>query len=601
MGAVRTMTRFLLGLGLWAAWSCLIPNKLHAQSIVAQPFSPLLQTDPAVGNIQGVQRYGRQLRTDPDHGEGSSYHVYPITGFGTAGFADSNLGTGTALQSAIAPFDWTSGIRNFGVPNAPENPDSSTQLQAGSLTRAGRVTNAVQIYHQPLIQIKLRVVEVARRDGLAVGSLLEYVGRDDVETSLTSGATANRQGMQGFENLRSISRLINADIATTPTRGRGSFTNLTSEHINLLLQGLATELSADVITAPEVVTLNGQNVEFISGEKLPFELGTNVLQGFDDREVDQVFYKHVGTMVSVTPRIVSWGYHGEGQGEATIQANEIRDWPALIETMITKGIVYRPWVPETPTDKPQRDVSIEKFLEKYRNQRLIPFSAQTEILLALNNYSRANLQLLPQLAELEIIDDECCQRCRSWRPNECVIDLAVVVRLSEGIPKVPVPEEDEEDEDVALSSLQVGESNIRAVANVIQVASGHGVVMAGLIGEREINEADKVPVLGDLPLVGFLFRNKVVAREKTEVLIFIEAEVLESDPNVARAQSAADFVLGAPFVEGHLRENPLEVGMCRIGFGTYLPPHTKGERLFWKANNRSIRKIHSHIDDALEP
>jgi len=30
------------------------------------------------GNVQGIQRYGRTLRTDPDQGEGYSYHVYPV-------------------------------------------------------------------------------------------------------------------------------------------------------------------------------------------------------------------------------------------------------------------------------------------------------------------------------------------------------------------------------------------------------------------------------------------------------------------------------------------------------------------------------------------
>ena len=34
-----------------------------AQSV---PYSAVLRTDPDVGNIQGIQRYGRTLRTDPD-------------------------------------------------------------------------------------------------------------------------------------------------------------------------------------------------------------------------------------------------------------------------------------------------------------------------------------------------------------------------------------------------------------------------------------------------------------------------------------------------------------------------------------------------------
>src|SRR5579864_8451994 len=50
----------------------------HGQAVRAQPYNGQLRTDPVVGNIQGIQRYGRPLKTDPDEGEGYSYHVYPV-------------------------------------------------------------------------------------------------------------------------------------------------------------------------------------------------------------------------------------------------------------------------------------------------------------------------------------------------------------------------------------------------------------------------------------------------------------------------------------------------------------------------------------------
>ena len=76
---------------------------------------------------------------------------------------------------------------------------------------------------------------------------------------------------------------------------------MTSEHINWAVSFLASEFNGDVVTAPEVVTLNGQNVEFVAGEKLPFQLGQNVIQGTNNN-VQQVFYKNVGSYVSRRPR-----------------------------------------------------------------------------------------------------------------------------------------------------------------------------------------------------------------------------------------------------------------------------------------------------------
>src|SRR5712692_11248215 len=54
----------------------------YAQAVrTAQPYNGQLRTDPAVGNVQGIQRYGRPLKTDPDEGEGFSYHVYPVADY----------------------------------------------------------------------------------------------------------------------------------------------------------------------------------------------------------------------------------------------------------------------------------------------------------------------------------------------------------------------------------------------------------------------------------------------------------------------------------------------------------------------------------------
>src|SRR3954454_22299753 len=89
-----------------------LASTAYGQAVRTQPYNAQLRTDPAVGNVQGIQRYGRPLKTDPDEGEGFSYHVYPVsydpnlivgvggTGVGTPG---SNLPTrSTATSASIA-------------------------------------------------------------------------------------------------------------------------------------------------------------------------------------------------------------------------------------------------------------------------------------------------------------------------------------------------------------------------------------------------------------------------------------------------------------------------------------------------------------------
>ena len=144
------------------------------------------------------------------------------------------------------------------------------------------------------------------------------------------------------------------------------------------------------------------------------------------------------------------------------------------------------------------------------------------------------------------------------------------------------------------------ENNVRAIANVVQVKSGHGVVIGGLIGAKDVEEVAKIPVLGDIPVLGAIFRSKATNRQKTELLIFVEARVLDPDPGAARAQAQEDFCFGQPFVSGEFLDNPLEYGMYRAGFGAYLPPHSHEERIFWTRLGRKLRKASTELDDLFE-
>jgi general secretion pathway protein D len=61
------------------------------------------------------------------------------------------------------------------------------------------------------------------------------------------------------------------------------------------------------------------------------------------------------------------------------------------------------------------------------------------------------------------------------------------------------------------------------------VKTGHTVVIGGLIGETQQLIESGVPLLKDLPLLGFLFRNRSVSRERTEIAIFITPYVVFTD------------------------------------------------------------------------
>jgi type IV pilus assembly protein PilQ len=58
------------------------------------------------------------------------------------------------------------------------------------------------------------------------------------------------------------------------------------------------------------------------------------------------------------------------------------------------------------------------------------------------------------------------------------------------------------------------------------VQNGGTVVIGGIYVQTEKNEVNKVPLLGDVPYVGNLFKNTARTVNKTELLIFITPKIV---------------------------------------------------------------------------
>jgi len=67
----------------------------------------------------------------------------------------------------------------------------------------------------------------------------------------------------------------------------------------------------------------------------------------------------------------------------------------------------------------------------------------------------------------------------------------------------------------------------RTANTSIMLASGETLVIGGLIQDSISETSKKVPLLGDLPLVGGMFRHKNTTKEKTDLIIFITATLME--------------------------------------------------------------------------
>lgn len=71
----------------------------------------------------------------------------------------------------------------------------------------------------------------------------------------------------------------------------------------------------------------------------------------------------------------------------------------------------------------------------------------------------------------------------------------------------------------------------RTVKNAVLVKSGETVVLGGLMDEQTKEEISKVPVLGDIPVLGYLFRSTANTTSKRNLMVFIRPTILR-DANV---------------------------------------------------------------------
>ena len=67
----------------------------------------------------------------------------------------------------------------------------------------------------------------------------------------------------------------------------------------------------------------------------------------------------------------------------------------------------------------------------------------------------------------------------------------------------------------------------RSIQTSILIYNGATVVMGGMINEARSSVDDRVPLLGDLPLIGRLFRSKSDSSEKRNLLIFVTARLVD--------------------------------------------------------------------------
>lgn len=84
----------------------------------------------------------------------------------------------------------------------------------------------------------------------------------------------------------------------------------------------------------------------------------------------------------------------------------------------------------------------------------------------------------------------------------------------------------------------------RRAPTTVTVASGHTLVIGGLMKSQKIKFEDKVPVFGDIPYLGRLFRSEGVTTEEKALIITVRAEIIDASGRVVAPAISTEETIG---------------------------------------------------------
>jgi type II secretory pathway component GspD/PulD (secretin) len=82
---------------------------------------------------------------------------------------------------------------------------------------------------------------------------------------------------------------------------------------------------------------------------------------------------------------------------------------------------------------------------------------------------------------------------------------------------------------------------VRQVHSTVNVWDGQTVVLGGLVSDNVTSVKDKVPILGDLPFVGRLFRSEAKNTQKKNLVIFVTPTIIDPAGNRMHSEEEMPF------------------------------------------------------------
>ena len=325
--------------------------------------------------------------------------------------------------------------------------------------------------------------------GGTIGNGVERVGSDFSGESIGEPngimTAGNRSGDTAVSR-NSIDALLNNPDRTAQTTsvapGILSLTGIFGDaEFKMMMRGLSQKKGADVMSAPSVTARSGQKakIEVIREFIYPTE--------YEPPEIPDSVGGSGGN---------TGGIGGVGGGGST---------------------PFIPVTPATPTAFETRDTGVILEIE--------PTIGENDFMI--------DLRFLPEIVEFEGFVNYGSPIMMPAQPGfvssfiDPITDL-LVTRETSAVPATAITE----------NRIEMPVFSTRRVNTSLTIYDGYTIAVGGLMREDVQNIEDKVPILGDIPIVGRLFQTKAENRTKSNLIIFVTAQIIDATGRPLRGADA---------------------------------------------------------------
>ena len=364
---------------------------------------------------------------------------------------------------------------------------SNSVLLSGDAVKRNQIRNLIRQMDTPLTGTgNTRVVYLQYADAKELVPILKSLAQSvlkeqkDKETSVSIEASESANAL-----------VINAPAGLVDTL-RDVVTRLDIRRAQVLVEALIVEVSSDVSDDIGVswITTDADNANDSAGFA-----GVNTLGDLGIGSV--VRDEETGEITSVTPgRGVTFGYFKNGNLQAAIRALRATTKANILSTPTVVAIDIEPAsllvgqnVPFITGQSTGAAASTEN-----------PFTTIERKDIG------TSLEITPRINRGDAITLEIKQKVENIAPT------------------------------VANASDLV--TNKREIVTKALIQSDQVLVLGGLIGDEQSESREKVPILGDLPLIGRLFSGTGKSRTKTNLMVFLHPVILKDEQHVSEISRA---------------------------------------------------------------